>query len=56
MFSFSSIGPKIHPSINDGPNPPQFILNDQNYHCIGSSLPKKVCSLKVAQLYIYGTK
>ena len=32
MFSFTSIGGKIDTSMNNGPTPPQFILNGQNYH------------------------
>jgi len=56
MFSFTSIGAKIHSSINDGCGPPQFILSGQNYHRIGSLLPDKGSSPKFAQLYIYDTK
>jgi len=41
MFSFTSIGAKIHSSINDGSGPPEFILSGQNYHRIGSLLPEK---------------
>ena len=56
MFSFTSIGAKIHSSINDGCGPPQFILSGQNYHRIGSLLPDKGSSPKFAQLYIYDTE
>ena len=56
MFSFTSIGAKIHSSINDGCGPPQFILSGQNYHHIGSLLPDKGSSPKFAQLYIYDTE
>jgi len=56
MFSFTSIGAKIHSSINDGCGPPQFILSGQNYHHIGSLLPDKGSSPKFAQLYIYNTE
>ena len=55
-FSFTSIGAKIHFSINDGSGPPQFILSGQNYHRIGSLLPEKGSNPKFAQLYIYDTK
>lgn len=40
MFSFTSLGGKVHSSINDGGGPPQFILSGQNYHRIGSLLPE----------------
>ena len=56
MFSFISIGAKIHSLINDGPGPPQFILSSQNYHRIGSLLPEKRSNPKFAQLYIYDTE
>jgi len=56
MFSFTSIGAKIHSSINDGCGPPQFILSGQNYHRIGSLLLDKGSSPKFAQLYIYDTE
>jgi len=56
MFSFTSIGGKIHSSINDGSGPPQFILNGQNYHRIGSLLPESGNTPKFAQLYIYDTE
>lgn len=55
MFSFTSIGGKVDSSINDGGGPPQFILNGQNFHRIGSLLPDNGCSPKFAQLYIYDT-
>ena len=40
MFSFTSIGGKVHSLINDGAGPLQFILSGQNYHRIGSLLPE----------------
>jgi len=40
MFSFTSIGGKIDASMNNGSTPPQFILNGQNYHRLGSLLPE----------------
>jgi len=56
MFSFTSIGDKIHSSINDGSRPPQFILNGQNHLRIGSLLPESWSTPKFAQLYIYDTE
>ena len=53
IFSFTSIGGNIHSSINDGYGPPQFILQGQNYHRIGSLFPNNGSSPKFAQLYIY---
>jgi len=56
MFAFTSIGGKIDSSMNNGSGPPQFILNRQNYHCIGSLLPENGSSPKFVQLYIYDTE
>ena len=56
MFSFTSFGAKIHSSINDGCDPPQFILSGQNYHRIGSLLLEKGSDPKFAQLYICDTE
>ena len=56
MFSFTSIGGKIDTSMNNGSAPPQFILNGQNYHRIGSLLPERGSKPKFAQLYIYDTE
>jgi len=42
--------------MNTGSAPPQFILNGQNYHRIGSLLPEDGSKLKFAQLYIYDTE
>ena len=53
MFSFTSIGGKIDISMNNSSAPPQFILNGQNYHRIGSLLPQDGWKPKFAQLYIY---
>jgi len=54
MFSFTSIG--RYTSVNNGYAPPQFILNGQNYHYIGSLLPQDGLKPKFAQLYIYDTE
>ncbi|XP_057451974.1 uncharacterized protein LOC130743762 [Lotus japonicus] len=56
MFAFTSIGGKVVSNINDGHGPPQFIISGQNYHRIGSLLPKEGDAPKFAQLYIYDTK
>jgi len=56
MFGFTSIGGKIDSLMNNGCGPPQFILNGENYHKIGSLLPKNGSTPKFAQLYIYDTK
>jgi len=53
MFSFTSIGGKIDNSMNNGSALPQFILNGQNYHRIGSLLSEHGSKPKFAQLYIY---
>jgi len=56
MLSFTSIGGTIDTSMNNGSPSPQFILNGQNYHCIGSLLPQDGSKPKFAQLYIYDTE
>jgi hypothetical protein len=40
MFSFTSLGGKIHIELNGGRTPPIFIMSGENYHRIGSLLPK----------------
>jgi len=55
MFSFTSIGTKIHSSINDGCGPPQFILSGQNYHRIGSLLSNKD-QVQILHNYIFMTQ
>lgn len=56
MFGFTSMGGKIDHSLNKGNGPPIFRLHGQNYHLIGSMLPKDGCPPKFAQLYIYDTE
>lgn len=56
LFAFTSFGGKIETGINDGGGPPQFVISGQNYHRIGSLLPKDGESPKFAQLYIYDTQ
>ena len=56
MFSFTSIGGKVDTSLNNGRAAPQFILNGQNFHKIGSLLPVEGRLPKFSQLYIYDTQ
>jgi len=56
MFSFTSIEGKVHSFVNDEFRPPQFILQGQNYHRIGSLLPDSGSTPRFVQLYIYGTQ
>ncbi|XP_045798031.1 uncharacterized protein LOC123892273 [Trifolium pratense] len=56
MFAFTSMGGRIHTSINSGNAPPAFVLNGENYHLIGSLLPLPNRPPKFAQLYIYDTE
>lgn len=55
MFAFTSMGGNIDKTKNDGKAPPVFVLNGENYHQIGSLLPKPGHQPKFAQLYIYDT-
>jgi len=55
MFSFTSIGAKIHSLINDGSIPPQFILSGQNYHRIGSYC-RKMGQLQSLHNYVFMTQ
>ncbi|XP_054777266.1 uncharacterized protein LOC129285555 [Prosopis cineraria] len=55
MFSFTSMGGKIHHVINSGGGPYAFVLNGQNYHTIGSLLPIEGSKPVYSQLYIYDT-
>jgi len=55
MFAFTSMGGNIDSSMNKGVAPPTFVLNDENYHQIGSLLPQPGNQPKFAQLYIYDT-
>ncbi|MCH79877.1 helicase-like protein, partial [Trifolium medium] len=56
MFAFTSFGGKIETDSNDGRGPPNFVVSGQNYHRIGSLLPKEGDRPKFAQLYIYDTE
>ncbi|XP_025608030.1 uncharacterized protein [Arachis hypogaea] len=55
MFSFTSMAGKINHKINNGSDPPSFILSGQNYHSIGSLIPQANEKPRFAQLYIYDT-
>lgn len=39
MFSFTSMGGKTNRDNHDGKAPPMFVMQDENYHQIGSLLP-----------------
>ncbi|XP_076949475.1 uncharacterized protein LOC143622122 [Bidens hawaiensis] len=56
MFSFTSMGGKVDSSINRGNASFIFRLSGQNYHSMGSLLPKDGSKLKFSQLYIYYTE
>ncbi|WVZ71971.1 hypothetical protein U9M48_020498 [Paspalum notatum var. saurae] len=57
MFLFTSMGGHIDHEINrQGGGPYVFRLNGQNYHQIGTLLPKEESNPKFAQLYIYDTE
>ncbi|XP_045820117.1 uncharacterized protein LOC123913423 [Trifolium pratense] len=56
MFSFTSLGGRVDTASNEGHGPPHFVIAGQNYHRIGSLLPKHGESPKFAQLYIYDTQ
>jgi hypothetical protein len=55
MFAFTSMGGEIDKTKNKGRSPPVFVLNGENYHQIGSLIPKPGHQPKFAQLYIYDT-
>ncbi|GJW78263.1 hypothetical protein Tco_0139945 [Tanacetum coccineum] len=55
MFCFTSFGAKIDHSINTGRGPYTFRINGQNYHRMGSLLPKEGIQPKFAQLYFFDT-
>lgn len=55
MFAFTSMGANIDSTLNKGKAPPTFVMNGENYHQIGSLLPRPGDEPKFAQLYIYDT-
>ena len=57
MFAFTSMGGKIDTSLNKkGGGPYTFVLSGQNYHYLGSLLPKNGSPPIYSQLYIYDTE
>jgi hypothetical protein len=56
MFAFTSFGGRVESRENDGRGPPNFVISGQNYHRIGSLLPREGERPKFAQLYIYDTE
>nr|GEY85235.1 hypothetical protein [Tanacetum cinerariifolium] len=56
MFCFMTFGEKIDHSINTGWAPYTFRINGQNYHRMGSLLPKEGMPLRFAQLYFFDTQ
>ncbi|GJX59357.1 putative reverse transcriptase domain-containing protein [Tanacetum coccineum] len=56
MFCFTSFGAKIDHSCNTGRAPYTFRINGQNYHRMGSLLPKEGVQPKFAQLYFFDTQ
>jgi hypothetical protein len=56
MFSCTSLGGKIDCPDESKPGPPNFVISGQNYHRIGSLVPKPGEPPKFAQLYIYDTQ
>ncbi|XP_035831966.1 uncharacterized protein LOC110870312 [Helianthus annuus] len=55
MFSFTSMGGKVDSKINKGNAPFIYRISGENYHTLGSLLPKQGDQPKFAQLYIYDT-
>lgn len=55
LFAFTSMGPNIDRSLNDGRGPPIFKVSGQVHHRIGSLLPPDGSPPKFLQLYIYDT-
>ncbi|KAK1395280.1 hypothetical protein POM88_014336 [Heracleum sosnowskyi] len=56
LFACTSLGGKIDHKINNGGAPYCFKLCGQNYHLLGSMLPKDGDTPKFCQLYIYDTE
>ncbi|GJT54627.1 putative helitron helicase-like domain-containing protein [Tanacetum coccineum] len=56
MFSFTSMGGKVDNSINNGHGPFVYRMHGQNYHLMGSLIPKDGDIPKFAQLYIFDTE
>jgi len=56
MFSFTSSGMNFDTTTNKGRGPPNFRMQGQTCHRIGSMLPVERQRPKFAQLYIYDTE
>ncbi|GKB14094.1 DNA helicase PIF1, ATP-dependent [Tanacetum coccineum] len=56
MFCFTSFGAKIYHSIYTGRAPYTFRINGQNYHRMGSLLPKEGMQPRFSQLYFFDTQ
>ncbi|GJY85779.1 DNA helicase PIF1, ATP-dependent [Tanacetum coccineum] len=56
MFCFTSFGAKIDHSINKGRAPYTFRISGQNYHMMGSLLPKEGMPPRFVQLYFFDTQ
>nr|XP_009789935.1 PREDICTED: uncharacterized protein LOC104237479 [Nicotiana sylvestris] len=56
MFAFTSMGGRVDRSINRSKGPYVFRMSGQNYHHIGSLLPKTGKKPQFAQHYIYDTE
>lgn len=52
IFSFTSLGGKVNISINKGAGPYVFNLHGQNYHLLGSLLPKEGIAPKFTIIYV----
>ncbi|XP_022032333.1 uncharacterized protein LOC110933417 [Helianthus annuus] len=55
MFAFTSMGGKVDSKINRGNAPYVYRISGENYHSLGSLLPKEGAEPKFVQLYIYDT-
>ena len=53
MFAFTSIGAKQDMSVSDGRGPYCYRIQGQNYHIMGTLLPKPGKPPLFAQQYIY---
>ncbi|KAI5398344.1 hypothetical protein KIW84_063942 [Lathyrus oleraceus] len=56
MFAFTSPGAKVDNRFNNGRCPPNFRIQGQSCHRIGSMLPMPGQNPRFAQLYIYDTE
>ncbi|KAI5431135.1 hypothetical protein KIW84_035336 [Lathyrus oleraceus] len=56
MFAFTSLGTKVDNRFNNGTCPPNFRIQGQSCHRIGSMLPMPGQNPRFAQLYVYDTE